>query len=521
MKPLSTSVYTFENLIAGGFQYIDKTAVIHHLLLSTSSGQFFLSRPRRFGKSLLVSTLKAIFLGKKALFDGLAISNTDYDWKAYPVIHIDLGTSQVQNAEELERKLGDKVNEQAKVNGISLSLQGAASRLEELIFNLASRGRVVILIDEYDKPLLGVLDNPQKAGEILPVLKAFYSVIKGTESSQRFALLTGVSKFSKVSVFSDLNNLTDLTMDGLASILLGYTQEELEVNFSDRIDALVTKENISRADLLEKIRLWYNGYRFSENAPTVYNPVSVMKLLDSGKFRSFWFETGTPSFLIQLLKSKGTPLSELSAMRLGEQGFSSYEVDNLAIEPLLYQTGYVTIKHYDPLSRIYTLGYPNLEVENAFIENLVDAFTSVGKGRIEALVYDIATSLEQTNLDQFFSLLRVIFASIPYEIQISNEKYYQTVFHLVLTLLGLKTQVEIRTEAGRIDAVIETRSCVFIFEFKLKGLAKTALKQIKDKRYFEKYLASEKGIVLIGVVFDKKTRNLGKYLTEWLRRLSL
>jgi len=312
MKPLTTSVYTFSNLIEGGYLYVDKTAGIHSLI-KEASGQYVLSRPRRFGKSLLVSTLKAIFQGRRELFDGLALAKTDYNWRTYPVIHLDLGTAAAQTPEELEERLCYTVDSSAKTLDVPVTRKRAAGRFQELIDNLADRhGKVVILVDEYDKPLLGHLGNPAVA-EFQRILKEFYSVIKTTEAQQRFALLTGVSKFSKVSVFSDLNNLTDLTMSRHAATLLGYTQDELEHNFPDYIEALAGSIGKTVEATLADLRGWYNGYRFEEKAETVYNPVSVMKCFQELKFKNYWFETGTPTFLIELLRRKPVDLGKLTA----------------------------------------------------------------------------------------------------------------------------------------------------------------------------------------------------------------
>ena len=293
MKPISTSVYTFQDLIEGGFLYVDKTEFVYQLV-RYPKGLNFLSRPRRFGKSLLLSTLKAYFLGRRDLFEGLALYDKPVRWKRYPIIHIDLGPKEVNSSEDLQEFLRNRIDLVAQRYGISLSRSSYEERFQELIERLSAKGeKVVILIDEYDKPILSNIANPQ-IGEILRTLKSFYAVIKATEPYQRFVLLTGVSKFSKVSVFSDLNNLTDLTMAAPYATALGYTQNELESNFAPLIAELAAKEGISYEDILEKIRSWYNGYRFEEGSETVYNPVSVMSCLSAGKFSNYWFETGTP-----------------------------------------------------------------------------------------------------------------------------------------------------------------------------------------------------------------------------------
>jgi hypothetical protein len=297
MKPITTSVFTFADLIDGGYVYVDKTARLYDLI-RPYKGVYFLSRPRRFGKSLTISTLEAVFQGRRELFRGLAIDAADYDWKPYPVIRIDLGDKQARTVEELKEVLSFTVQQQAARFGIKVTANLPHLQFRELVMTLGRDEKVVILIDEYDKPILGNIENPA-VGEILQVLKAFYSVVKTCDAQIRFALLTGVSKFSRVSVFSDLNNLVDLTMDARYADMLGYTQEELEQNFAPHIEHAAAQRGSTTGEVLDQMRQWYNGYRFSEAEIWVYNPVSVGRFLDTGKLSNYWFETGTPSFLIQ------------------------------------------------------------------------------------------------------------------------------------------------------------------------------------------------------------------------------
>jgi len=364
MKPLTTSIYTFCDLIDGGYQYVDKTNGIYELIREYK-GQYFLSRPRRFGKSLLVSTLKAIFEGRRELFEGLALAGKEYDWQTCPVIHLDMGPVTAQAPAGIAHKLNYLLDRNASVFGIALQQADCADRFLELVNTLAARdGKVVILVDEYDKPLLGHLGR-ESAREVQTLLRQFYAVIKTTEPQQRFVLITGVSKFSKVSIFSDLNNLTDLTMDPRTATLLGYTQTELEANFPDYIERLAAGIGKSREETLDELRVWYKGYRFEEGAETVYNPVSVMKCFDTQRFKNYWFETGTPTFLIDLLRSQPVDLGELTAE---ESDFSTYEPDRLVPLPLLVQTGYLTIEGATQAGRstLYRLGFPNFEIETSF-----------------------------------------------------------------------------------------------------------------------------------------------------------
>jgi hypothetical protein len=474
---------------------------------------YFLSRPRRFGKSLTISTLEAIFEGRRELFRGLTIDATDYDWKPYPIIRIDLGDKQARSAEELKEVLTFTVGEQAVRIGMKVTANLPHLQFRELVTTLGRDEKVVILIDEYDKPILGNIENPA-VGEILHVLKAFYSVVKTCDAQIRFALLTGVSKFSRVSVFSDLNNLVDLTMDARYAEMLGYTQEELERNFAPHIEHVAAQRGCTTGEVLDQMRQWYNGYRFSEAETWVYNPVSVGRFLDTGKLSNYWFETGTPSFLIKLLKNRTYDIRNLSRLRLDDLGFSVYEVNNVTPEPLLFQTGYLTIKDYDPEYELYTLGYPNREVENSFLRYLIDGFTATRKELAASHLADLRRALNEGELDELFRHLRVFFADIPYDIQLSNEKYYQTIFYLVFRIIGLDVDCEVRTEAGRIDAVVKTSARIFVFEFKLHGTAEEALEQIHQRRYHEKYTADGREMYLVGAAFDPETRNLERWLVE-------
>ena len=515
MKHLSASVYTFETLIDGQYRYIDKTEFIWQLL-EQPVGIYFLSRPRRFGKSLTISTLKAIFQNKKKLFKGLALEHKPYNWHEYPVIHLDLGSCDASTPKELQQHLNFTLNYIAECYNLTLNEGLVADRFTELIRKLSLKDKVVILIDEYDKPILENITNPD-IEDIRNVLDGFYAVIKTTEPYQRFVFMTGVSKFSKVSVFSKLNHMTDITMDSRFATMFGYTQQELETNLSEELDNVVDKLKMDRNVLLDKIKLWYNGYRFEYDALSVYNPVSLAKFFESdGKFDNFWFETGTPTFLIKLLKQNDYDVSSIEKLEMDKIGFSAYEIDNLAIEPLLFQTGYITIKDYDPDFASYTLSYPNLEVKNAFIRFLMDDFTPVRKELANSHLIKITKALRANNIDEFMQQMQVFFANVPNNITLKNEKYYQTVFYLVLTLIGVYIDVEVNTNHGRIDAVIKTIDKIYLIEFKLHDSAATAMRQIKTKKYYEKYLNTDKDLILIGAAFDKKTRNIGEWLIEAL-----
>jgi len=511
MKPLTTSIYTFSNLIEEGFLYVDKTSGLYDLI--KRNGQYFLARPRRFGKSLLISTLKAIFQGRRELFTGLAIDKLDYDWKCYPVIHLDMGSCAKATPKETELNLLYLIKDQAKANNVEVTREGSSACFQQLVSLLSGNGqKVVILVDEYDKPILNHIGK-ESVKEIQGVLKNFYSVIKTTEPYQRFALITGVSKFSRVSIFSDLNNLTDLTMTAPESTMLGYTQEELEENFDGYIEAVAEAQGLSKEACLEKLKLWYNGYRFEEKAATVYNPVSVMKCFENKKFSNFWFETGTPTFLMDMLKDKPVDLGDL---QLEEAAFSTYEPSHLDPLPLLFQTGYLTIKGSVDTGGLteYILDFPNFEVSNSFSYNLTKTFSEIDDVELSRTRRKIIHSLNAGDIDTVLDWMRVFFSDITYELAIQNEKYYQTIFYAVLKLLGANINVEVKTSRSRVDAVIKSSDYIYVIEFKLNGTAEEALQQIEDKEYALPYTNDPRKLFKIGVEFSKETRNIYRWLVQ-------
>ncbi|OQY04366.1 MAG: hypothetical protein B6I20_03175 [Bacteroidetes bacterium 4572_117] len=506
-KHLTTSVYTFKDIIGYNYLYVDKTEYLYKMV-SNPKGIYFLSRPRRFGKSLTLSTFKSIFQGEKELFKGLYIYDKPFDWKKYPIIHLSLNRMRAKTADELEENLIIAVDRIAKGYEIKLETKRSYQKFEELIFELSKIERVVVLIDEYDKPLLDNVNNKTERLEIKDTLKSFYSVIKANDEFLRFVFITGVSKFSKVSVFSELNNLDDLTMNSKYGTALGFTQEEVDKYFGKSIKNIAKKQGVAYKTLKTKLRNTYNGYRFSDENRTVYNPVSLTKFVMEEKIKHYWFETGTPAFLLELMKENDYNLMNLESLKLNAAAFSTYEIENLRVEPLLFQTGYLTIKKYTEEYNEYTLSYPNTEVKSAFLNYLTDFYTPLRKEEAPQYHNELIRAILQNDIAKFIRILKIFFANIEYDLHIDNEKYYQTIFYIVFTLLGIKISTEVKTNTGRIDAVIETDTHIYILEFKLFDTAKNALKQIEDKQYFERYLLSKKQIVLIGVGFDKNTRNI-------------
>ena len=513
MKNLTSSVYSFENLIQGNFLYVDKTEYIWQLI-KPAQEMYFLSRPRRFGKSLTVSTLKAVFEGKKELFKGLALYDKPYDWKQYPVVHLDMNGFNFNSLEATENSLCRLMKETAEFHKLVLTEKRPEGMFREIITKLSEQQNVVILLDEYDKPILCNISRPE-AAEILSRMKSFYSVIKAFESKLRFAFITGVSKFSHVSLFSDLNNLTDITMDARFATMFGYTQEELETYFSDRIAAIAGERDLEK--FKTKIKEWYNGFRFHHNTKTVYNPVSLAKFLESGgEFNNYWFSTGTPSFLLELIKKQQFNLEEALEKPMSNFAFSAYEVDKLDPLTLLLQTGYLTIdsaveRYGDTL---YKLRFPNLEVKGSFETYLAGDCSGLHATKVKDSIYQLADNVTAGDVDAFMETMKIFFAKVGYDVHLKNENNYQLLFFSIFMLLGISITAESRTNNGRIDAVATNEDFVFVFEFKLNKTDEIALQQIKERDYFRRYMNSGKTIKLIGVNFDQEAAQIDSWKYE-------
>ena len=517
MKNITSSVYSFEKLRQEGYLYVDKTEYIWNLI-NPAGGSYFLSRPRRFGKSLTVSTLKAVFEGKKELFKGLAIYDKPYDWKTYPVIHLDMNGRDFSTLEKMEERFQQMLLEQASINNVKLQLSASDTMFHALIKALHDRdGDVIVLLDEYDKPILNNITRENRS-DFLNALRTFYSVLKEKNGMLRFAFITGVSKFCHVSLFSDLNNLTDITMDARFATMFGYTQDELEANFGDRIAALAGDSDI--AAYKTKMKEWYNGYRFEENAQTVYNPVSLAQFFENGgKFNNYWFSTGTPSFLMELTKQKNFDFEAALKNAVPQVAFSAFEIDNIDPLTLLLQTGYITIK--DTEERFeqtwYFLDFPNREVAGAFSAYILNSYAGKTQTTSVQFTAEIATALLNKDLKKLRKIMEVFFAGIPYTSHKKQESTFQTIFFSIFRLLGLYIEAESATNDGRIDAVVQTSDAIFIFEFKLDN-DPTALEQIKAKEYFKKYLLDKREIYIVGVNFDSERGNLVGWADEKLKK---
>ena len=460
-----------------------------------------------------MSTLEAYFLGKKELFTGLAMETLETEWKEYPVLHLDLNARNYdskealvailnQHLEKWEAKYGDEKKERSPEERFSYLLE----RIHE-----ASGSQVVILIDEYDKPLLQTIGNEKLQEQYKNILKAFYGVLKSADAHLRFVFLTGVTKFGQISVFSDLNQLKDISMDARYATICGITDKELRRDFQPELEALAANEGLSYEEVCQKMKRMYDGYHFRHNMEGLYNPFSVLNALDSVEFGSYWFSTGTPTFLVQLLKETDYDLRNLEGIELPVNQFADYRADADYPIPVIYQSGYLTIKGYDKEFQSYTLGFPNEEVKYGFLNFLVPYYTGVSSNENLFNIRHFVNELRSGDANAFLTRLRAFFAGIPYELNDKTERHYQAIFYLVFRLLGQYMEVEERSAKGRADAVVKTKDYVYVFEFKLDGNVDEALKQIDEKGYLLPYSVDERKLLKIGVSFDSAERNIGEW----------
>lgn len=488
----------FPKLRNEGFVYVDKTKFA--LELATLGGSYFLSKPRRFGKSLFLSTLESIFLGKKELFEGLHIHNK-WKFEVYPIIRLDftkIGYKDLGLKDALSQAL-DKIFE---TNGITTSETSLSQKFNDLIEKLAQKHEkgVVILIDEYDKPLIDYLDedNRHLAKTNRDVLKNFYSVLKPSEHFIKFLLITGVSKFSKVSIFSDLNHLTDISTNIKFAEVCGITQEELEENFSEELEFYDK----------EKIRDWYNGYKFNPKGKSVYNPFSILNFFyGEGEYKNFWYSTGTPTFLMKMCREN--QMYDFESIKLNQNDLGNFDIENLKIEPLLFQTGYLTIVEEDELFRQYKLTFPNLEVKESYLNNLIEAYIDSPQMQSSLILDGLRSFLKNKDSETLKQAVNHAFSHIPYSLwQKENEQYYHAMVHLMFSLLGVYIFSEVQTQKGRIDSIVMFSNEVFIFEFKLDKSAEEAFFQIENKGYADKFKNSGMPIYKVGVNFNSEKKEV-------------
>ena len=512
-KLYPVGIQNFEKIRRDGYCYIDKTALVYQLVKTGS--YYFLSRPRRFGKSLLVSTLEAYFQGKKELFEGLDIHELEKEWKQYPVIHLDLNAKKFDTEEDLIRLIDRQLLVYEEEYGSVPTDVTIDDRFVSLIRNAAAKAgeRVVILVDEYDKPMLQAIGNDTLQSEYRNTLKAFYGVLKSMDGYIKFALLTGVTKFGKVSVFSDLNNLMDLSRDHRYFDICGISGEELLRDFGEDIQELAAANGQTFEQACDQLKTDYDGYHFCPDSPGMYNPFSILNTFAKKTYGSYWFETGTPTYLVELLKKSNYDLEEMSHVETDADILDSIFTDDNPI-PVIYQSGYLTIKGYDKRFGIYTLGFPNREVEEGFMNFLLPFYSAVSKTRSPFEIKRFVTDVESGDIDGFMERLQSFLADCPYELAKDIELHYQNVLFIVFRLAGLYTKVEYHTSRGRIDLVLQTDSYVYVMEFKLDGSAEQALQQIEEKQYALPFAKDSRKVYTIGVNFSSKTRNIDRWIVR-------
>ena len=533
-RKLPIGIQSFKVLRNDRYLYVDKTEYLFRLV--QSGRVYFLSRPRRFGKSLFLSTLEAYFLGQKELFTKLYLEKAEEEqaefeqraaWEAYPVLYLDFNTGNYIESDELGINLNSHLCKWEKLYGVEPSEQNFALRFAGVITRACQQTgkQVVILVDEYDKPLLQTMGINEELNEhYRNTLKAFYSVIKTCDQYIRFAFLTGVTKFSKISIFSDLNNLRDISMEKQYAGICGITQAELEANFQPEIQVLASEQDLTYQQTVTTLKQWYDGYCFSPAGDNMYNPFSVLNAFVKERFGSYWFSTGTPTFLVNYLKEAHYFIPDLDGnVELNESGLETYRAVTENALPILFQSGYLTIIGYIKEARLYKLGFPNDEVRYGFLENLLPAYSSLPLGDTGKSVWQFVQDIREGKVDSFMERMRSIIAGIPYdnfteENMKLREQNYQTAVYLVFALMGQFVQTEVHCGTGRADCVVYTADTIYIFEFKLSGngSAEDALNQIKEKEYAAKYLTDGKNIVLIGAGFDEKTRTIKDWKVELL-----
>ena len=511
LKTLPIGIQDFEKLRKDGYLYVDKTELIYKLI--KGGNYFFLSRPRRFGKSLLMSTIHAVFDGKRELFDGLAIADKpDVDWVKHPVLHLDLNTEKYDSKEVLEKKLSLFISQMEAVYGADSNEYSLGTRFEGVIQRAYDKTgqRVVILIDEYDKPMLQAIGNEELQNEYRGILKGFYGALKSKDGCIKFALLTGVTKFGKVSVFSDLNNLKDISMDMRYVEVCGLTETEIRTDLVKYVERLADSCGMTTEDVFAKMRQMYDGYHFRENSTGMYNPFSVLNALDSQDFGSYWFETGTPSYLVELLQRDDYNLENMANATADADTLNSIDSTSQDPIPVIYQSGYLTIKDYDPEFGEYTLGFPNDEVKIGFTKYLLPWYVSKDRSKSAFDLKNFVKDVRSGNTDQFIKRLKALFADTPYMLIKDLENHYQNVIWLVCKLAGLYVQAEYMTSEGRIDLVLQTPKFCYVMEFKLDGTAEEALAQIEDKHYTLPFEMNGQKVIRLGINFSKETKNIEK-----------
>ena len=499
---------SFEALREGGFIYIDKTRYVHKLL--DGSKYFFLGRPRRFGKSLFLSTMKCFFEGKRHLFKDLYIDSIDWDWEPYPVLYLDLNPQQYTDDETLDILIERFLKKEEEKWDIAPDVPDHSSRFADLIDTMYKRtGKgVVILVDEYDKPLVNNIHNRQRFEIYRDKLAALYSNFKSSADYIRLVFLTGVSRFGKLSVFSGLNNIRDISFLPEYDAICGISEEELKENFQQGIHGLAQKFKRSYDEEIRKLKRHYDGYHFSEESPDMYNPFSLLQVMANRKYSNYWIESGKPRLLAEQLKRTDTDLEKLIHIRCDQSALSGLDIDSIAPVALFYQTGYLTIKDYDFDDDIYTLGLPNEEVKQGFFQFLLPYYSSVKEAESRVFVVDFRKEMQEGRVDDFMKRLQSMFAGISYEMKFDEERNVQNAILILFSLIGMNVDTEVRTSDGRIDILVRTDRYVYIMELKYDSTAEEALAQIERKEYALPWAIDSREVIEIGINYSSEKRRI-------------
>lgn len=512
-RNLPIGIQSFERLRRDGFLYVDKTAFVYEL--ASTGNPYFLSRPRRFGKSLLLSTLEAYFRGKKELFKGLAIERLETEWNEHAVLHLSLNVGDYSEVDGLRSGLESQLYNWECIYGTHAVGFSYSDRFMQVIkeaYRQTGRG-VVVLIDEYDKPLLRSIHNSELQSKFREMLTAFYTVLKDADPWLRFVFITGVTKFAQMGIFSTLNQLKDISFDPRYNALCGMTREEIETTFSPELERLAEYNSMTHEACMERLISMYDGYHFNYRDQTgIFNPFSILNVLDSRLFENYWFASGTPTFLAEMLKKTRYDLRELDGLEVSTASLTDDRVNIDNPVPMIYQSGYLTIKEYDNELHLYKLGYPNDEVKYGFLNFITPFYTSLDETKAPFYIGQFVKELRAGDVEAFLARFRAFFADFPYQLNEKTERHYQVVFYLVFKLLGQYINVEVESAKGRADAVVKTANTVYVFEFKLNGTAEEAIAQIDDRGYLIPYTVDGLRMVKVGVQFSQEERNLSRWL---------
>lgn len=505
-------IQTFSEIRERNYLYIDKTQYLVDFI-DKGYKYVFLSRPRRFGKSLFASMIHAYYEGRKDLFEGLAMGEYEKDWVKHPVLHFDMSAAKHMDKDMLERYLADMLTDQEAVFGYKSEKQDPNIRLKDLVVtaNRLTGRKVALIIDEYDAPLLDVAHEEQNLAALRRAMQNFYSPIKSLDPYLEFVFLTGITKFAQLSIFSELNNLFNISMYDKYSAICGISSEELHTQMLPDVERLAEHLHLSVDETFERLKRKYDGYHFSKNSEDVYNPFSLIKALASGDIGDYWFDSGTPTYIIKLLQKYNVGLRDLTGQDAGVSDFDVSPENMTTALPLLYQSGYLTIKHYDPMIDLYTLGYPNEEVRTGMVRSLAANYLTPAEGTNSSFVIKFVKAVIADDMEQALTLMRAYLAGVSYRLSNKTERDVQTIFYLVFSLIGSFIKVEEESAHGRADVVITLPSVVYVMELKFDGSADAALRQIDEKGYLIPYTADGKRLVKVGVNYSSEERTI----TEW------